>query len=175
MLECKINGSTISLEKGDLTAMEVEAIVFYASPDLQLGSGFGSAIAARGGMSIQEELKSFGEVATCEAVITKAGQLNSKYIIHAVGPRFQEADTEGKLRKTILNALKVAEEKGIKKIAFPPMGSGFYGVSLDLCSKVMLDVLKEKLVKGSLIEKVVICVLDNREYKAFEEYWKNIN
>ena len=87
MLESKINETIVRLEKGDLTAMEIEAIVFYASPDLVLGSGFGSAIAARGGMSIQEELKPFGTITTGEAVITSAGELKSNYIIHAVGPR----------------------------------------------------------------------------------------
>ena len=175
MLESKVKNSTVILEKGDLTAMEIEAIVFYASPDLKLGSGFGSAIAARGGMSIQEELKPIGTITTGEAVVSGAGQLNSKFIVHAVGPRFQESDTEGKLRKTMQNALKVAEEKGIHEMAFPPMGTGFYGISLDMCSKVMIDVIKEKLENSTSIEKVVICVLDNREYKVFEENWKNFN
>lgn len=175
MLECKVKNSIVILEKGDLTAMYIEAIVFYASPDLKLGSGFGSAIAARGGMSIQEELKKFGSISNGDAVVTSAGQLNSKFIVHAVGPRFQESDTEGKLRKTMQNALTAAEENGIKEIAFPPMGTGFYGISLDMCSKVMFDVLKEKFSNGTSIEKVIICVLDNREYKAFETNWKNIN
>jgi O-acetyl-ADP-ribose deacetylase len=175
MLEKKINDSVLQIEKGDLTAMEIEGIVFYASHDLKLGSGFGSAISARGGMSIQEELNSLGTISTSEAVITGAGQLNSNFIVHAVGPRFQETDTEGKLRTTMENALKAAEKKGIKEIAFPPMGSGFYGVSLEMCSKVMIDVIKEKLENSSSIKKVIICVLDNREYKAFEANWKNIN
>lgn len=175
MLENKVKNSTMRLEKGDLTAMEVEAIVFYASPDLQLGSGFGSAIAARGGKSIQEELKTLGTKATGEAVVTEAGQLNSKFIIHAVGPRFQESNTEGKLRTTIISALRVAEDKGIKEIAFPPMGSGFYGIPLNVCSQIMIDVIKAKLENSTSLEKVIICVLDKREYKAFETNWKNFN
>lgn len=175
MLESKIKKSTMCLEKGDLTAMEVEAIVFYASHDLKLGSGFGSAIATRGGMSIQEELNTLGELSTCDAVVTEAGQLNSSFIVHAVGPRFQESDTAEKLRKTIQNALNKAEEKGIKEIAFPPMGSGFYGVPLNVCSQVMIDTIKDKLENSTTLEKVIICVLDNREYKAFEANWKNFN
>ena len=142
MLESKIKNSTLQLEVGDLTAMEIEAIVFYASHDLKLGSGFGSAIAARGGMKIQEELNPLAPISKGEAVVSDAGQLNSNFIIHAVGPRFQESDTEGKLRTTMENALKVAEEKGIKEIAFPPMGSGFYGIPLNTCSEVMIDVIK---------------------------------
>jgi len=172
MLEKKIKDSTIRLEKGDLTAMEIEAIVFYASPDLQLGSGFGSAIAARGGPSIQEELKAFGTASVGQAVVTEAGRLNSNFIVHAVGPRFQEKDTETKLRTTMQNTIDTANKKGIKKIAFPPMGRGFYGIPLDTCAKIMVEEINSKLSNGTSLEEVVICVLDNREYEAFEANWK---
>ena len=172
MLENKINETIVRLEKGDITAMEIEAIVFYASPDLVLGSGFGSAIAARGGMSIQEELKPFGTISTGEAVITSAGELNSKYIIHAVGPRFQEDDSETKLRTTLLNAFNMAEEKGIRRIAIPPMGAGFYGIPLDMCARVMIEVIKKHILDDSSLEEVIICVLDQREFKAFQDRWQ---
>jgi len=175
MLESKIKNAVMSLETGDLTAKEIEAIVFYASHDLKLGSGFGSAIATRGGRTIQEELNSLGTLETCEAVVTEAGQLNSKFIVHAVGPRFQESDLEEKLRKTMENTLKAAEEKGIKEIAFPPMGTGFYGISLNTSSQVMINAINEKLQNSITLKKVIICVLDNREYKAFEANWKNNN
>jgi O-acetyl-ADP-ribose deacetylase (regulator of RNase III) len=175
MLECKINDSIVRLQKGDLTAMDIESIVFYASPDLVLGSGFGSAIAARGGMAIQEELKPYGTISTGEAVVTKAGELKSNYIIHAVGPQFQEIDTEQKLQKTVQSALRVASEKGILKIAFPPMGTGFYGVPLDTCARVMLETIKNHLANGSSLKEVVVCVLDNREYKAFQEKWTDLS
>ena len=171
MLESKINETIVRLEKGDLTAMEIEAIVFYASPDLVLGSGFGSAIAARGGMSIQEELKPFGTITTGEAVITSAGELKSNYIIHAVGPRFQEEDTEQKLESTMQNTLRAANEKGVLKIAFPPMGTGFYGIPLDICARVMLNTIKNHVSDGSSLKEIVICVLDDREFKAFQDSW----
>jgi O-acetyl-ADP-ribose deacetylase (regulator of RNase III) len=137
-----------------------------------LGAGFGRAIAARGGMSIQEELKAYGRISTGEAVITSAGELNSKFIIHAVGPRFQEAETEQKLRMTMQSTLKVAKDKGIRKIAFPPMGTGFYGIPLDLCARVMLETIKKHLSEDSLLEEVVICVIDNREFNAFQSKWE---
>ena len=175
MIESRIKDTIVRLEKGDLTAMDIEAIVFYASPDLVLGAGFGSAIAARGGMSIQEELKPHGTISTGEAVVTAAGELNSKFIVHAVGPRFQEDNTEEKLTKTMENALKVAKDKGIRKIAFPPMGTGFYGVPLNICAKVMYKVIQEHLLDKSLFEEIVICVMDDREYKAFQEYWETKN
>ena len=142
-----------------------------ASSFANVRSGFGSAIAARGGMSIQEELKSFGSLPTGEAVVSSAGKLNCEYIIHAVGPRFQESDSDTKLRTTIKNALKAAEKKEIRTLAFPPMGYGFYGIPLDTCSKLMLEVIRNYLSNVSSIEEVVICVLDNREYDAFKNKW----
>ena len=173
MLESKINHSVIRLQKDDLTAMDIEAIVHYARPDLVLGAGFGSAIAARGGMGIQDELKPFGTVSVTDVVVTSAGQLNSEYIIHAVGPRFQELSIEDKLRLTVKNTLKAAEEKGIKRIAFPPMGTGFYGIPLDLCAQVMFEVITEYVSKESSIEEIVICVLDNREFRVFQNEWES--
>ena len=167
MSELQIKNSLVRLEKGDITLLNIEAIVFYARNDLQLGSGFGNAITVRGGPSIQEELKSFGTVNTCDAVVTKAGDLKAKYIIHAVGPKFQEADLETKLRKTILKTLQAATEKQIKSIAFPPMGTGFYGIPLNLCAKVMVEEINEFLSVATSLQEVVICVMDNREYNAF--------
>jgi O-acetyl-ADP-ribose deacetylase (regulator of RNase III) len=163
----------IRLEKGDLTMMDIESIVFYARHDLSLGSGFGNAISVRGGPSIQEELKTLETINTCDVVITKAGELKAKYILHAVGPRFQETDLEAKLQKTILNTLQAASEKQIRSIAFPPMGTGFYGVPLDLSARVMCDVISDHLSGNTNIEKVVICVHDQREYKVFQKVLAN--
>jgi len=171
MLQINIYNSTLKVEKGDLTALETEAIVHYAQSDLKLGAGFGNAIAVRGGMTIQEELSTLDPVSVGEAVITGAGELKADYIIHAVGPRFQEPNTEDKLYKTMLRVLHLADEKGIKRIAFPPMGTGFYGISLDTSSKVMLDSIRNHISGGSDLSEVLICVMDNREYLAFEKNW----
>jgi O-acetyl-ADP-ribose deacetylase (regulator of RNase III) len=172
MLETKNIASVINLEKGDLTMMDIEAIVFYAQHDLLLGSGFGNAIAVRGGGSIQEELKTYGTISTGEAVITSAGELKSNYIIHAVGPRFQESDIKKKLITTMQSVLKVAEENKIREICFPPMGTGFYGIPLELSAHVMFDVLKKHLAGNTVLEKVVICLIDQREYNVFQKVWK---
>jgi O-acetyl-ADP-ribose deacetylase (regulator of RNase III) len=172
MLETRINNLTVRLEKGDLTMMDIEAIVFYAQPDLVLGAGFGNAIAVRGGSSIQEELKNYSTLSTGEAVITSAGELKSNYIIHAVGPRFQESDIKEKLIITMQNVLRIAEEKEIREIGFPPMGTGFYGISLELSARVMFEVISKHLSVNTVLEKVVICLIDEREYKAFQEVWE---
>ena len=173
MLELKINNSIVQIKKDDLTSMDIEAIGFYAQNNLALGSGFGNAIAVRGGASIQEELIQFGTIPTCQVVITGAGDLKAKYIIHAVGPKFQERDIEQKLHKTMINALKAAEAKGLRDIAFPPMGAGFYGIPLPVCAQIMTDAFIEYLSQQTLIEKIVICVMDNKELKTFQNALEN--
>lgn len=103
-----------------------------------------------------------------EAAITSAGNMKAKHIVHACGPKFQEVEMEPKLRQCILSALEAADKAGLQTIAFPPMGTGFYGVPLELCAKVMLDVIGKFFVQQSSIKEVIVCVLDNREFKAFQ-------
>jgi O-acetyl-ADP-ribose deacetylase (regulator of RNase III) len=167
-LVIRVNGKSIRLEKGDLMAAPVDAVVFYAREDLQLGSGFGSAILARGGVAIQNELDLIGHIAVGEAVVTSAGSMPSRHIIHACGPKFQEADLEAKLSKCVRSALEAAAAKDFKTIAFPPMGAGFYGVPLQLCAMVMLEIIGGFLALPSSIEEVTIYVIDDREFRAFE-------
>ena len=138
----QIGQSVVQLIKGDVTDLAVDAFVFYAQPDLALGSGFGTAISVRGGPTIVKELEALGPVATGEAVVSAAGDLKADFIIHAVGPRFREDDIESKLRTTMVNSLKRAEEKGVERIAFPAMGAGYYGIAPDLCARVMLEEIK---------------------------------
>jgi len=166
-LEATVNGKLIRLQKGDLTALAVDAVVFYARQDLQLGGGFGSAIQSRGGAAIKKELDQIGTVEMGGAVITGAGSMHARHIIHACGPKFQEPDREKKLRKCMQSALDQASAAKLKTVAFPPMGSGFYSVPLDLTAKVMLDVAQQFLKTPSSIEQVIICVMDDREFKAF--------
>jgi len=173
--DVQIHRSVLRIIKGDITELDVDAFVFYAQHDLALGSGFGGAISVRGGPSIQKELDELGPVETGQAVVTEAGNLNASFIVHAVGPRFNEDDIEGKLRTTVLNSLKAAEERGIKRIALPAMGAGFYGVPLDVCSRVMVEAIKGYLEGETEIQEVIICVIDRREFAPFETQLASLN
>lgn len=163
-----VNRSSVRLTREDVTDIEVDAFVYYAQNDLVLGSGFGTAISVRGGPTIQKELEELAPVATGEAIVSAAGNLKAQYIVHAVGPKFQEEDTEAKLRTTVLGALKRADEKGVRRIAFPAMGAGYYGIAPDLCARVMLDTIKSYLEGETGIEELIICVLDTPQQNAFQ-------
>ncbi len=166
--EATVNGKLIRLQKGDLTALPVDAVIFYARQDLQLGAGFGSAIQSRGGAAIKTELDKIGTVEMGAAVITSAGNMHCRHIIHACGPKFQEPDREIKLRKCMQSALQQASAAQLRTVAFPPMGAGFYSIPLDLAVKVMLDEMQRFLKTASSVEEIIICVLDDREFKAFQ-------
>jgi O-acetyl-ADP-ribose deacetylase (regulator of RNase III) len=165
----------ITLMQGDITDLAVEAFVYYARPDLVLGSGFGTAIAVRGGPAVQTELRAAGHADVGDAIVTTAGNMKAKHIVHAVGPRFQEDDTERKLRATVLSALERADERGIRRIAFPAMGSGFYGVPLDLGGRVVLSTIAGYLQDRGAFDEVIVCLLDAREYKVYLAQLEKLN
>ena len=81
---------------------------------------------------------------------------------------------EEKLLKTVESSLLQAEQSGIKKVAFPPMGAGFYGVPLDNCARIMLDAIKNHLSGNSGLEEIVIFAADTREYEPFKTALANL-
>jgi len=168
--ELMVNGKKIVLTTGFIIdAKNMDGMVYYARPDLSLGSGYGAAIATQGGPKVQEELKKIGSANVTDVIITGGGNLQSKYILHAVGPRFQEENLEEKLKSTILNTLKKAEEHRLQKIVFPAMGVGFYGVPLEICARVSLEIVRDFLNKPASLKEVVFCLRDSREFKPFQD------
>jgi O-acetyl-ADP-ribose deacetylase (regulator of RNase III) len=161
--------AAVRLVRDDITLLEVDAFVYYARPDLALGSGFGGAIALRGGATVQKELSQLaadGPIAVGEAVVTDAGKLPAKHIIHAVGPRFREPDIEGKLRRTVRRCLERARDAGVSSIAFPAMGCGYHMIPPTVSARVMVEALSGP--EAATLEDIVICVYDTPQYQAFE-------
>ncbi len=164
----QVSRTTITLIKDDITDLDIQAFVFYAQHDLALGSGFGGAISVRGGPTVQKELDALGPVQTGDVVVTGAGKMKAAFILHAVGPRFREDDIEGKLRATMINCLRQAEERGIERIAFPAMGAGYYGIPADLSARVMLEVIADRAKGETCIKEMVICVFDTPQFNSFK-------
>jgi len=168
MVERTIGDKKLRMVRGDITEVEVDAFVFDITEDAKLGSGFGGAIQQRGGIVIQKELDEIGSVPTGDAVVTQAGILNAEYIIHVNGPKFREEDEKEKLERSVKSALARAEEKGMKQVAFPPIGTGMYQVPMDLCADVMVETISSHLANGSGLEEVLIVLQDPREITPFE-------
>ena len=169
MVERRIGNKVIRLVRADITDLEVEAFAFDITSDCQLGSGYGGAIAQRGGKAIQEELNAVGTLPPGEAVVTGAGKMKAGYIIHTNGPKFREPETAEKLTRATKSVLRKADEKGITELALPPIGTGLYQVPLDMCASVMVDTVTGHLENSETsLEVVSFVALDSREYKPFQ-------
>lgn len=167
-MKITINGKTLELVEGDITELDTDALVNAANAQLILGSGVAGAIRSKGGSSIQEECNRIGGTYTGGAVITGAGNLKAKYVIHAVGPIMGEGNEDEKLRQAVLNSLILADEYHLKSIAFPAISTGVFGYPIDRCAKIMLQTIVEYLSKPTELEKVVICLLGQESYEIFK-------
>ena len=135
----------IELQEGDITKMDVDAVVNAANNDLILGAGVAGAIKKAGGPTIQVECNRIGRIALGEAAITGGGNMKAKHVIHAASMELGGRTTPDSLRKATKNSLLRADENGVKTIAFPAIGTGVAGFPVEDCAAIMLDVVVEHL------------------------------
>ena len=173
-MEYAVNGKKIILLKGDITEVDADAIVNPANKDLILGGGVAGVIRQKGGPEIQEECNKIGGTFVGGAVITTAGKLKAKHVIHAVGPRMGEGDEDNKLRNATLNSLKVADENNLKSIVFPAISTGIFGFPKDRCANIMLNTVIEYLKSETGLERIMFCLYDDNTYRIFENTLKKI-
>ena len=130
------NMARIVLEEGDITEAAVDAIVNAANCELQLGSGVAGAIRERGGPSIQQECDALGPIPLGEAVLTGAGELPARYVIHAAGMQLGGEAGEDSVRHCTRRSLEVASEQGFRSVALPAIGAGVGGLSPRRCAEI---------------------------------------
>jgi O-acetyl-ADP-ribose deacetylase (regulator of RNase III) len=169
MKQIEINNSIIKLVQGDITELEVDAIVNAANAQLVLGGGVAGAIRRKGGPTIQKECNKIGGTFVGGAVITTGGNLKAKYVIHAVGPRMGEGAEDEKLKNATLNSLKIMDQNNLKTIAFPAISTGIFGYPIDRCAKIMIDTAKEYLKGDTQIEEVIFCLYTSSDFDVFEK------
>jgi O-acetyl-ADP-ribose deacetylase (regulator of RNase III) len=173
-MKLQVNHSEIELVLGDITESDTDAIVNPANDQLILGAGVAGAIRIKGGASIQEECRVIGHCPVGGAVITGGGNLKTRHVIHAVGPRQGEGDEDTKLKNATLNSLKVADDNHLKSITFPAISTGVFGFPIDACARIMLTTTKDYLIGTTNIERVVFALFDDESFKAFEDQLKTI-
>jgi O-acetyl-ADP-ribose deacetylase (regulator of RNase III) len=168
-MEMKIKNTTLNLITGDITEMDTDAIVNAANNHLWMGGGVAGAIKRRGGQEIEAEAVKQGPVPVGEAVITKGGRLKAKYVIHAAGMGTDLKTDEIKIQTATLNSLKRAEEKALKSVAFPSIGTGVGGFPVSKAAEAMLGTVQEYLSDTNSKLEIIIFVLYNPEiYLKFE-------
>jgi len=168
MKEIKVKNSKIKLIQGDITELNTDVIVNAANAQLILGGGVAGAIRRKGGPSIQEECNKIGGTYVGGAVITNAGNLKAKHVIHAVGPRMGEGNEDEKLKNATLNSLKLMDEHNLKTIAFPAISTGIFGFPIDRCAKIMISTVQKYLNKETQIEEVIFCLYSKEDFAVFE-------
>ncbi len=168
MKEILVKNSKIKLVQGDITESETDAIVNAANAQLILGGGVAGAIRKKGGPIIQEECNIIGGTFVGGAVITTGGNLKTKHVIHAVGPRMgRNGNEDEKLKNATLNSLKLMDENELKTIAFPAISTGIFGYPIDRCSKIMISTAKEYLSGNTQIEEVIFCLYTTSDFDIF--------
>jgi O-acetyl-ADP-ribose deacetylase (regulator of RNase III) len=168
-MQTQVNAVTIELLQGDITDLATDAIVNAANSALSLGAGVAGAIARKGGPSIQTECNKIGYCEVGGAVITGAGNLAARYVIHAVGPHMSESNARGKLASAARESLALAERNGLTSIALPAISTGIFGYPLEGCAQVMLRVIIDYTFEDLLhLRRVVVCLYDAHAYGIFE-------
>lgn len=164
-----MNGTVLELLEGDITELGVEAIVNAANEKLELGSGVAEAIREKGGPTIQKECKRIGGTSVGSAVITGAGELTAKHVIHAVGPKMGDGDEDRKLSSAVRSALALADRHGLKSIALPAISTGVYGFPVDRCARITLTEIHRYLQGGTKLEQVVVVLFGEDSFNTFRQ------
>ena len=157
----------ITLHQGDITHLTTDAIVNAANSHLWMGAGVAGAIKRAGGGEIEREAVSKGPIPVGEAVVTGAGQLKARYVIHAAAMGQDLRTDAEKIRVATVNSLKRADELGLRSIAFPALGTGVGGFSYRQAAEVMIEAIRQYLVGQTVLEEVVVALYGQCAYEAF--------
>jgi O-acetyl-ADP-ribose deacetylase len=163
----------ISVNLGDITEVEADAIVNAANSELILGGGVAGAIGRKGGPTIQAECDKIGPVKLGNVAVTGAGNLKARYVIHAASMDMGGRATPESLRSAVRNTFAAAEEKGIKSIALPAVGAGIGGLPMRRCAEVMMDEARRTLHRNK-IDKVAFVLFDKAAFDAFKDAYDGV-
>jgi O-acetyl-ADP-ribose deacetylase (regulator of RNase III) len=173
VVELRLAGGTVRVVQGDVTEMDVDAIVNAANAHLAGGGGVDGAIHRRGGPSIMHETEEHFPhgCATGRAVTTAAGELPARYVIHAVGPRWGvDHDAEGLLASAWRSALAEAVDHDCRSVAFPSLSTGAYGFPVERAAAIAIGEVASALAatpRGGALE-VSICAFSDSDREAYE-------
>ena len=170
-MRAEVGGAVLELVRGDITEQGTDAIVNAANSALAGGGGVDGAIHRAGGPKIMEECRKIGGCPTGEARITSGGNLQARYVIHAVGPIYRggSSDEEQLLADAYRNSLRLAVENALRSIAFPSLSTGAYGYPLPDAAEVALRTVAQFLQNERHgLELVRFVLFDRRTLEQFE-------
>ena len=165
----------VVIQQGDLTEMDVDAIVNAANNDLQLGGGVAGAIRRRGGDTIQRECNEIGTIPIGGAAITTGGNLKARHVIHAASMQLGGQTTARALRASTAHSLRIAAERGLATIAFPAVGTGIAGFPMRECAEIMLREVADHLKGPTSLKTVFFVLFDSPALDVFRQVWSEMN
>jgi len=158
----------IKVLEGDITEIKVDAIVNPANSYLIMGGGVAGAIKRKGGVEIEKEARKMAPIEIGEAVVTSAGRLPAKWVVHA--PTVKRPAGKSSLKSVSLAtraALKAAEEVGARSMAFPAMGAGVGGLSVKEAIQVMLTEIISYIDQGTELKEIMLVAWGEKSLRDF--------
>lgn len=177
-MKIQVNDTSLELVEGDITTMEVDAIVNAANERLAHGGGVAGVVSRKGGPAIQREsdawVRTRGRVATGSAAITSGGRLkasgNRRFVIHAVGPVYDGTPRSAELLASAVRAaLQMADDHGLKSVALPAISTGIFGYPMGEAARVMLQATIGYLEGKTELERVVFCLYGRTAFDVFAQ------
>ncbi len=141
---------------GDITELQVDAIVNAANSDLWMGSGVAGAIKARGGQEIEDEALSLGPIRPGEAVLTTGGKLLAKHVLHCAGMPPGGRATYWKVLGSVQRALEIASDHNLSSVAFPAIGAGVGGLSEQESAKAIVAGIHHHSKTPSSVKEITL-------------------
>jgi O-acetyl-ADP-ribose deacetylase (regulator of RNase III) len=165
----------IETRQGDITQLDVDAIVNAANSSLLGGGGVDGAIHRAAGPKLLEECRTIGGCPTGEARITKGYNLAARHVIHTVGPVYKgKPEDRLLLANCYLNSLKLAVENSISTIAFPAISCGVYGYPIEDACKIAVDTSCGFIKANPSVEKIIFIQFSTDDYAVYEAYLKSL-
>jgi O-acetyl-ADP-ribose deacetylase (regulator of RNase III) len=160
----------VAVVQGDITRLDVDAIVNAANASLLGGGGVDGAIHRAAGPELLEACRPLGGARTGEAKITPGFRLQARHVIHAVGPVWQggHAREDELLASCYRSALALAEGRGLRSIAFPAISTGAYGFPLERATAIAAREIAAALARGTTLERIVFCCFSARDREVYE-------
>jgi O-acetyl-ADP-ribose deacetylase (regulator of RNase III) len=165
-----MNKGSIEIVRGDITDLDCDAIVNAANSSLMGGGGVDGAIHRKAGPELLKECSAIGGCPTGEARITRGYNLKARYVIHAVGPIWQNGlhKEDQMLKQAYANSMKLASEHRLNSIAFPNISTGIFRFPKKTAAHIALKTVKEEVVKNG-ISKVIFVCFDEENYQIYKE------
>ena len=160
----------IKIVQGDITRRNVDAIVNAANNSLLGGGGVDGAIHRAAGPELLEECRKLQGCKTGQAKLTKGYNLQAKFVIHTVGPIWQEgnAGEDAALASCYRSCFSIAKDHSLRSLAFPSISTGVYRFPVDRASRIALSEIHRALKENPAIERVEVVCLDNRTFESYQ-------